>query len=82
MTGKLVSVTQTAVPASMTVYAADGKVLQNVAIKPLADDESNTPGSGTTPSTATPSKKGAASAFAPHVGGVLVASLFAVLLAR
>ena len=65
--GKLVSVTTTAV--ADTVYDANGNVISNLAIKPLADDQSNTPNgsntSGQSPSTtsATPSptKKGAAS---------------------
>ena len=43
--GKLVDVSQTKVPVA--VYASDGSQLTNLAIKPLANDESNTP-SGTT----------------------------------
>ena len=71
--GKLVPVTQDTV--SLPVYSSSGTLLKNLAIKPLADDESNTPNgsntsggpSGTTTST-TPSatKKGAASR--PKIG--------------
>lgn len=66
--GKLVSVTTTTV--ADTVYDANGNVIKNLAIKPLADDESNTPNgsntsgqssSSTTGKTASPTKKGAAS---------------------
>ena len=39
--GKLVSVTETSV--SLPVYGSNGNQLQNVAIKPLAESESNTP---------------------------------------
>ena len=68
--GKIVPVTQNTV--SLPVYASNGQLLKNLAIKQLADDQSNTPsgsstsggstGSGTTTS-ATPSttKKGVAS---------------------
>ena len=64
--GKLVSVTTTAVAG--TVYDANGNVIHNLAIKPLADDESNTPNgsnttgqsSSTTAATPSPTKKGAA----------------------
>lgn len=64
--GKLVSVTTTAV-ADM-VYDADGNVIKNLAIKPLANDESNTPdgtdtsgqSSSTTAATPSPTKKGGA----------------------
>lgn len=66
--GKLVSVTTTTV-ADM-VYDANGNPIKNLAIKPLADDESNTPNgsntsgqsssSSTTAATPSPTKKGAA----------------------
>lgn len=64
--GKLVSVTTTAV-ADM-VYDANGNVIKNLAIKPLANDESNTPdgtdtsgqSSSTTAATPSPTKKGGA----------------------
>ena len=64
--GKLVSVTTTAVADA--VYDANGNAIKNLAIKPLADDESNTPngsntsGQSSTTTGATPSstKKGAA----------------------
>lgn len=39
--GKLVQVTQTKVP--MAVYGSDGQLIQNLAITPIADDQSNTP---------------------------------------
>lgn len=64
--GKLVSVTTTTV--ANTVYDANGNVIKNLAIKPLADDESNTPNgsntsgqsSSTTGATPSATKKGAA----------------------
>ena len=64
--GKLVSVATTTV-ADM-VYDANGNVIKNLAVKPLADDESNTPNgsntsgqsSSTTAATPSPTKKGAA----------------------
>ena len=69
-TGKIVSVTATAVPSSLPVYASNGNLINNLAIKPLPQDESNTPGnggsltgSGATPS---PSKKGASNRMMPH----------------
>ena len=82
-TGQIKSVTQTAVPASMTVYSSSGGVIQNLAIKLLPDDQSNTPnngGSGTT-SSAKPSstKKGAASSNVPRLAGALVGMAAALL---
>ena len=64
--GKLVSVTTTTV--ADLVYDANGNPIKNLAIKPLADDESNTPNgsntsgqsSSTTAATPSPTKKGAA----------------------
>lgn len=64
--GKLVSVTTTAV--ADTVYDSNGNLIKNLAIKPLADNESNTPNgidtsgqsSSTTAATPSPTKKGAA----------------------
>ena len=63
--GKLVQVAQLNVP--MTVYGSNGAEIKGLAIKPLPNDESNTPGgentSGSTPTTstsATPSPTGAA----------------------
>ena len=64
--GKLVSVTTTTV--ADPVYDANGNVIKNLAIKPLANDESNTPNgsntsgqtSSTTGATPSPTKKGAA----------------------
>ncbi|KAG8527527.1 uncharacterized protein KY384_007679 [Bacidia gigantensis] len=43
--GKLVDVTQTQV--ALPVYGSNGKQLQGLAIKPLAQDQSNVPGTGT-----------------------------------
>ena len=66
--GKIVPVTQNTV--SLPVYSSSGTLLKNLAIKPLADDQSNTPSgsntsggpSGTSPSpSASATKKGAAS---------------------
>lgn len=66
-TGKIVSITATAVPSSLPVYASNGNQIKDLVIKPLADDQSNTPngansggsstGSGPSPS---PTKKSAA----------------------
>ena len=64
--GKLVSVTTTTVADA--VYDANGNVIKNLAIKPLADDQSNVPNgtdtsgqsSSTTGATPSPTKKGAA----------------------
>ena len=64
--GKLVSVTTTTVADA--VYDANGNAIKNLAIKPLADNESNTPNgsntsgqsSSTTGATPSPTKKGAA----------------------
>ena len=60
--GKLVSVTTTTV--ADTVYDMNGNIIKNLAIKPLADDESNTPNgsntsgqSSTTGATPSPTKK-------------------------
>ena len=84
--GKLVSVTTTTVADA--VYDANGNVIKNLAIKPLADDESNTPNgsntsgqtsSSTTGATASPTKKGAASrnGIGAHgLAGLLALSLF------
>ena len=83
--GKLVSVTTTTV--ADTVYDANGNVIKNLAIKPLADDESNTPNgsntsgqtSSTTGATSSPTKKGAASrnGMGAHgLAGLLALSLF------
>ena len=71
-TGKIVSVTATAVPSSLPVYASNGNQINNLAIKPLPQDESNTPGnsggsstsSGASPS---PTKKGAGTHTTPNI---------------
>ena len=86
MNGKIVSVTQTAVPPSMTVFSSSGSVIPNLAIKPLPQDESNAPngqdtgGSGTSSPSPTPSKKGAAACVMPKLGGVLAAMFVATIL--
>lgn len=46
-TGKIVSVTATAVP--MAVYGSSGQQLSNLAIKPLSNDDSNTPNQSNSP---------------------------------
>lgn len=46
-TGNIVSVTATAVP--MAVYGSNGQQLSNLAIKPLANDDSNTPNQSNSP---------------------------------
>ncbi len=68
--GKIIAITQNSV--SLPVYSSSGTLLKNLAIKQLADDESNTPngsntsggapsgGGTTTASTPSPTKKGAA----------------------
>ena len=83
-TGKIVSVTQTAVPASMTVYSSSGKVIPNLAIKPLPEDESNAPngqdteGSATGSASPSPSKKGIASSVMPRWRGLTAAVAMAI----
>lgn len=52
-TGKVVSVTQTQV--ALPVYGSNGGQLKGLAIKPLADDQSNTPNGGSTSGTTTSS---------------------------
>lgn len=85
--GKLVQVTATAVP--MAVYASNGNQIQNLAINPLPNDESNTPGgestSANTTSTASPSasptKKGAAGKnYSVATGSLLMIALTALLM--
>ena len=82
--GKLVSVTQTTV--TLPVYGSNGSQLKSLAIKPLANDESNTPnGQGTsgssTASTAQPSSTKKSSAGRLRVSLVLVGLMaFAVFL--
>jgi hypothetical protein len=67
--GKLVTVTDTAV--TLPVYSSGGTLLTNLAIKPLPNDESNTPGGTSTSSGASPStsKKGAAGRIEISLGG-------------
>lgn len=75
--GKLVSVTATAV--SQEVQGSNGDVISGLAIKPLADDESNTPSPSTTttaPPAATTSKKGAATSMYVDWYGIAIASSF------
>ena len=84
--GKLVQVTQDTV--SLPVYSSSGTLLKDLAIKPLADDQSNTPDgsntsggpSGTTTSaTPSPSKKGAASRPTIGVSAMIVILAFSFL---
>ena len=80
--GKLVSVTQTQV--TLPIYGSNGNELKNVAIKPLADDQSNTPNgqgtstsSGANPSTSKKSSAGRLEVAEYSLTGVL--ALFALL---
>ena len=57
--GKLVPVKDTKV--ALPVYGSNGEAMQNLAIKPLADDQSNTPTSVAGGARPSESKKGAAS---------------------
>ncbi|KAA6407684.1 MAG: glycoside hydrolase family 72 [Lasallia pustulata] len=61
--GKLVTITQDTVPA--TVYASNGGVIQNLAIKPLPEDQSNTPNGEDTSGSAATSSSTTASAAKP-----------------
>ncbi|KAF2188368.1 glycoside hydrolase family 72 protein [Zopfia rhizophila CBS 207.26] len=77
--GKIVQIKETAVP--MPAYGSTGQEITNLAIKPLPNDESNTPNGETTspsgtgsPAAPSPSKKGDA-------GRVEVASAWGVLVA-
>ena len=76
--GKIVSVSATAVPSSLPVYASNGNQISNLAIKPLADDQSNTPNGGNTGGSSTGSatsptatKKAAAPQAAPGICALL-----------
>ena len=60
--GKLVQVTQDSVPQK--VYSTNGGLLQNLAIKPLASDESNTPNGQDTSGSASASSSSSASSTA------------------
>ena len=74
-TGKIVGVTATAVPSSLPVYASNGNQISNLAIKPLADDQSNTPNSGGSSTSSGPSpsstKKGAAVHLVPSIAAMV-----------
>jgi 1,3-beta-glucanosyltransferase GAS3 len=83
--GKLVDVKETKVP--MAVYDVSGKEISNLAIKPLANDDSNVPGgedtsaSGTGEPKPSESKPGSASTLTVNTGcGVLLVSLFVGML--
>lgn len=84
--GKLVPVTTLTV--SQKVFSSQGKQLQNLSIKPLPADESNTPNGtdtsgadGTTAApSATPSKKNAASS--QNVGGSILTGLLVAFLMK
>lgn len=79
--GKLVPVTDTAV--SLTVYSSSGSKIQNLAIKPLANDQSNTPNGGNTGGTSapspTPSKKAAAGRVELSLGALFALQVFTFL---
>ena len=84
--GKIVPITQDSV--SLPVYSSSGTLLKNLAIKPLADDESNTPSgsntsggpSGTSPSpSASATKKGAASRLPRSMSAVITLMVYALL---
>lgn len=78
--GKLIEVKETNVP--MAVYGSTGVQIENLAIRLLSNDESNTPGGeNTSPTTGgatpTPSKKGSASTLSVNTGcGILLFSVF------
>ena len=61
--GKLVTVSQDTVAAM--VYSSSGGLIQNLAIKPLPDDESNTPNGKDTSGSATTASSGTAGAATP-----------------
>lgn len=61
--GKLVTVSQNTVSA--TVYSSKGGPLQNLAIKPLREDQTNTPNGQDTSGSASASSSGTASAAGP-----------------
>jgi 1,3-beta-glucanosyltransferase GAS3 len=84
--GKIVQVKETNVP--MAVYGSNGVQIQNLAIRPLANDESNTPngettspsGTGTAP-TPSASKKGSASTVSVNSGcGALLFTILTLVL--
>ena len=87
--GKLVDIKPDALKVPQTVYASNGNPIQNLAIKPLPNDQSNTPngqdtsgdakGSGTATAGAaapTASKKGGAGRW--RVSGLLLGAVVAV----
>lgn len=61
--GKLVNISQSTVAA--TVYSSSGGLIQNLAIKPLPEDQSNTPNGKDTSGSAATSSSGTASAASP-----------------
>lgn len=82
--GKLIDVSETEV--TQAVYSSKEKRLQNLAIRKLADDESNTPNGSDTSNSApttssssgaqpTPSKKSNASGPDEHVGALIIVIL-------
>lgn len=68
--GKLVTVTDTKV--TMSVYSSSGSQIQNLAIKPLADDQSNTPNGQSTSGSATTSAGGSSPTKKSSAGHVQV----------
>ncbi|MCJ1275758.1 hypothetical protein MMC21_003561 [Puttea exsequens] len=80
--GKLVSIPNTNV--QLPVYSSSGKLINNLAIKPLANDESNTPGGDDTSGTSsgaspTSTKKGGAGKTEIGIGAVIGLVLVALL---
>ena len=80
--GKLVDIKQTKV--ALPVYASNGKEMQNLAIKPLANDQSNTPSSTTGGPGPSTSKKGSGShveaswtSMLAQLGAVVLSLMFA-----
>lgn len=81
--GKLVPVTQTAVKAD--VYGSNGGLIKDLAIKPLPEDQSNTPNGQDTTGSTSPSPSGTSSGAKPkatsgadHVGISLLVGIMAL----
>ena len=84
--GKIIPVTSDKVV--LPVYSSGGKLINNLAIKPLADDESNTPNgsntsgaSGTSAASPSPTKKSGAGKTEIGVGAVVGLVLVALIFA-
>ena len=83
--GKLIPVTQTTVP--MDVYGSNGGLLKNLAIKPLSEDQSNTPdgedtsgSTSTTPSGTSSGGKATSTSGAEHISISLFLGVVAIIL--